>query len=161
MFEGLGKYLGQAFLIILGCVSYADRVKINLVLLCNRPPCTPSSSIAFPASLGAISRTSRSAVGLEKPYTIVTTKPPMQFKRISVSTAESSSRRKESHGSGMDLLGSIRKMLTLHISEQIPVARDRRTMVAEPLSFRFCHGVVTEGILAGKPRSFQHVQPAT
>jgi hypothetical protein len=33
MFEGLGKYLGQAFLIILGCVSYADRVKINLVLL--------------------------------------------------------------------------------------------------------------------------------
>src|SRR5438045_1364388 len=33
MFEGLGKYLSQAFLIILGCVSYADRVEIDFVLL--------------------------------------------------------------------------------------------------------------------------------
>src|SRR5260370_33386189 len=124
MFEGLGKYLGQAFLIILGCVSYADRVEIHLVLLVQPTTLYTEFQHRLPASLGAISRTSRSAVGLEQPYTVVTTKPPMQSKRISVSTAESSSRRKESHGSGIDLLGSIRKMPTLHISEQIPVARD-------------------------------------
>jgi hypothetical protein len=158
MFEGLGKYLGQAFLIILGCVSYSDRVKINLV-----QPTTLYTE--FQNRLPGLSRRNLQNIKIcgwpREAVHHSHDEASQQSKRISVSTAESSSRRKESHGSGMDLSGSIRKMLTLHISEQIPVARDRRTMVAEPLSFRFCHGVVTEGILAGKPRSFQHVQPAT
>lgn len=59
----------------------------------------PNSSRCLPDSLGAISSTSRSAVGREKPYTMLMTNPPMQSRRRSSSTAESSSRKKDNQGS--------------------------------------------------------------
>jgi hypothetical protein len=81
----------------------------------------PSLSMDRPAAAGAISKTSRSAVDRENPYTMVTTNPPMQSSRTSSCAIESSSRRNERHGSGMFLGGCVGKVLSLHVREQIPV----------------------------------------
>jgi hypothetical protein len=101
MFEGSREYLRKPIFVVFRNVRHANVVKIDLVLPVERTARIPSSSMARPASLGAISRTFRSPVGRENPYTMVTTNPPMQSSRTSSCTAESNSRRNESHGSGM------------------------------------------------------------
>src|SRR5271157_4796935 len=118
----------------------------------------PSSSMDRLAAAGAISKTSRSAVDRENPYTMVTTKPPMQSNRTSSCAVESSSRRNESHGSGMPLWGCVGKVFSLHVREQIPVCSDRRPVFAQPLSFSLCHRVVAERILTRKAGTFQNLQ---
>src|SRR6266851_987935 len=118
----------------------------------------PSSSMDRPTSAGAISKTSRSPVARENPYTMVTTNPPMQSNRTSSWAVESSSRRNESHGSGMPLWGRVGKVFSLHVSEQIPVCSDTRPVFAQPLSFNLCHRVVAERILTRKASTFQNLQ---
>ena len=82
-----------------------------------------------PLSFGAIPKTSRSSVGLENPYTIVMTNPPMQSSRTSSCTAESSSRKKENHGSGMLLWGRVGKLFSFHVGEEIPVCCGGRAVL--------------------------------
>src|ERR1700682_1756701 len=111
-----------------------------------------------PAASGAISKTSRSAVDRENPYTTVTTNPPMRSSRTSSCAVESSSRRNESHGSGMLLGGCVGKALSLHVREQIPVCSNRRPVFTQPLSFSLCHRVVAKRILTRKTGTFQNLQ---
>jgi hypothetical protein len=103
-----------------------------------------SSSTGRPASRGAISNTSRSPVSRENPYTTVTTNPPIQSSLISSLTAESNSRKNESHGSGILLFGYISKLFSLHVGQEIPVRRDWRTMFPQPCSLSLDHGVLAE-----------------
>src|SRR5579859_1354426 len=118
----------------------------------------PSSNMERPTSAGAISKTSRSPVGRENPYTMVTTNPPMQSSRTSSCTAASESRRNESHGSGMLSFGCVGKVFSLHVGQEIPVGCSGRAMLAQPCSLSLGHRVVTEGIFARKPGSFQNLQ---
>src|ERR1700687_144027 len=119
----------------------------------------PSSSMARPASLGAISRTSRSPVGRENPYTVVTTKPPIQSSRTSSRAAASNSRRNESHVPGILSFGCVGKIFSLHVGQEIPVGRSGRAMLSQPCSLSLGHRVVAEGIFACKPGSSQNLQP--
>src|SRR5271163_1063650 len=111
-----------------------------------------------PTSAGAISKTSRSPVGRENPYTMVTTNPPIQSSRTSSCAIASNSRRNESHGSGMLSIGCVGEMFSLHVGQEIPVGRSGRTMLSQPCSLGLGHRVVTEGIFARKPGSFQNLQ---
>jgi hypothetical protein len=114
--------------------------------------------MARPAFLGAISSTSRSPVGREKPYTMVTTNPPIQSRRISSCTAESNSRRNDSHGSGMPLFTCVGKVFSLHVGQEIPVRCGGRAMLSQPYSLSLGHRVVAEGIFVHKPRALQDFQ---
>src|ERR1017187_6403928 len=116
----------------------------------------PSSRMDRPISFGAISKTSRSSVGLENRYTIVMTNPPMQFRRTSSCTAESSSPKKENHGSEILLWGRVGKVFSFHVCEEIPVRCGGRAVLTQPHSFSAGHRVVTEGIFSRKSRSIQH-----
>src|ERR1700722_17404851 len=117
-----------------------------------------SSNTCLPDSLGAISSTSRSAVGRESPYTMLITNPPMQSRRMSSPTAESNSRKNDNQDSGRPLLCRVGKMLSLHVGQEIPVSCDGRTMFSQPRSFGLRHRVVAEGIFACKPRTLQNFQ---
>ena len=93
------------------------------------------SAVVRPASLGAISGTSRSPVGRENPYTMVTTNPPMQSSRTSSCTAESNSRRNESHGSGMLSLGCVGKVFSLRLQKLLKHSSQVGRHVIVPPSF--------------------------
>src|ERR1700733_9989175 len=89
---------------------------------------------------------------------MVTTNPPIQSSLTSSRAIESSSRRNESHGSGMLSFGCVGKIFSLHVGQEIPVGRSGRAMLSQPCSLRLGHRVVTEGIFARKPGSFQNLQ---
>src|ERR1035437_2767509 len=118
----------------------------------------PSSRMDRPISFGAISKTSRSSVGLENRYTIVMTNPPMQFRRTSSCTAESSSPKKENHGSEMLLWGRVGKVFSFHVCEEIPVRCGGRAVLTQPHSFSLSHRVVAKGIFAHQLRTLQDFQ---
>src|SRR5229473_2416156 len=86
------------------------------------------------------------------------TNPPMRTKRTSSRTAESSSRRKKSHGSGMLLFVCIGKIFSLHVGQEIPVCRGWRALFSQPCSLSLGHRVVAERIFARKPRTLQDSQ---
>ena len=142
--------------IALGYVCHANGIKIDPVFLVLRAALHAELREGLAGLSAAISSTSRSAVGLEKPYTPVTTNPPIHSRRTSASTAASSSPRKESQGSGIDLLGTcVGKMFALHVREEIPVARGSATMLAEPRSLSLSHRVVAERILPRQSRALK------
>src|SRR5271166_4473773 len=158
MLEGSRKYLREPIFVVFRYMRDANVVKIDLVFLVKRT--TPHAQCQHGAAdfAGAISKTSRSPVGRENPYTMVTTNPPIQSSRTSSCAIESNSRRNESHGSGMLSFGCVGKVFSLHVGQEIPVGRRGRAMFSQPCSLSLGHRVVTEGIFARKPGSFQNLQ---
>src|SRR5215469_13657051 len=86
---------------------------------------------------------------------MVTMNPPMQCSRTSSFTAESNSRRNESQGSGMVLLGGVGKMFFPQVSNKVPVGRNWRAVFPEPLALSIGHCVMTESVLGFKACGFQ------
>src|SRR5215469_1898814 len=86
---------------------------------------------------------------------MVTMNPPMQCSRTSSFTAESNSRRNESQGSGMELLGCVGKMFFPQITNKVPVGRNWRTVFTEPGALSVSHCVVAESVLGFKACGFQ------
>src|SRR6185312_1693571 len=115
-------------------------------------PLPASSSRDSRSRSGAISTTSRSAVGRSNPYTCVTTKPPMQCNHVgSVSTASSSLRK--SCQSGSETLGEdMAQVIQSKVSEQVPAHGCFRTMRSLPAPFHLRHGCLTKSILLSESR---------
>src|SRR5271166_1910431 len=131
MLEGSRKYLREPIFVVFRYMRDANVVKIDLVFLVKRT--TPHAQCQHGAAdfAGAISKTSRSPVGRENPYTMVTTNPPIQSSRTSSCAIESNSRRNESHGSGMLSFGCVGKVFSLHVGQEIPVGRRGRAMLSQ------------------------------
>src|SRR5580692_11067091 len=118
----------------------------------------PRLAIVSAAAPGASSTTSTSAVGRSSPYICVTTKPPIQSRRTIVSTAESSSLRKESQGWGGLLDEGMGELLHREIGQKVPMYCCCGSMCSQPTTFGLGHRLLAERILGHQTRTFQRVE---
>src|SRR6266568_771861 len=95
MFEDSREYLGEWIFVIVRHLGHADSVEIDLVFLVKRTTLHAHFKHRASGRCRGISKTSKSPVDRENPYTRVTTNPPMQSNRTSSCAITSSSRRNE------------------------------------------------------------------
>src|SRR5579859_594229 len=80
----------------------------------------------------------------------------MQSIRVSAVACWSSSLRNERHGSGIGLGAAMRKILSFHVGQEIPMGGFRRAVHPQPFSFRFRERIVAERVFFRQTGTIQN-----